>query len=406
MFCPNCGAYLNDGTRFCSKCGSAQTVAPPVQARYVQPAPSPLAGGNPRAEQVRNAVRKLGGSPLFLIVCICYTLAQLISLLTLFIPNDLFSSLYPLLRQMGMSYSDIQDILAGASASYGITGFLGMIPGILIMSGLWMVYGTCLNRSNRLGTGGLTMIQVINILYLVFFGLAMLILLIVLLIAVAATGSLGRYGNDMASAAGIGMLVAFFLIAGIAAFIFVYYIKILTTISKVKETIRTGIPNRKVSGFVAVMCFISGGFSALGGLISITGLAYANLSTILAILSSLLSGTLMILIGVLIFLYKSKMRQLEEEMLAPPAPAYAAPQPAPRPAPQPVPQPVPAPAPVAVCEVTAAAAVEETVVAETVAATTEETVAETVEETVAETVAEIVEEAVAESIPEEATAQQ
>ena len=22
MFCPNCGAYLNDGARFCSKCGS------------------------------------------------------------------------------------------------------------------------------------------------------------------------------------------------------------------------------------------------------------------------------------------------------------------------------------------------------------------------------------------------
>ena len=393
MFCPNCGAYLNDGTRFCSKCGSAQTVASPVQVRYAQPAPSPLAGGNPRAEQVRNAVRKLGGSPLFLIVCICYTLAQLIALVNLFVPNDLFASLYPLLRQMGMSYRDIQDILAGASASSGIAGFLGMIPGILIMSGLWMVYGTCISRNNRLGTGGLTMIQVINILYLVFFGLGILILLIVLLIAVAATGSLGGYGNDMANAAGIGMLVAFFLIAGIAAFVFVYYIKILTTISKVKETIRTGIPNRKVSGFVAVVCFIFGGFSVLSGLISTAGLVFASLSTILTILSSLLSGALMILIGVLIFLYKSKMRQLEEEMLAPRAPAYSAPQPAPRPAPQPV----PAPAPVVVSEETVAVPVENT---------TEETVAATVEETVEETVAETVEAAVEESIPEEVAPQQ
>ena len=388
MFCPNCGASLNDGARFCSKCGSAQPITPPVQARYVQPVPSPLTSENPRAKQVRNAVRKLGGSPLFLIVCICYTLAQLISLLTLFIPNDLFSSLIPLLRQMGMSYSDIQNILSGISGTSGIMGFLGMIPSILIMSGLWMVYGTCVSRNNRLGTGGLTMIQVINIIYLVFFGLAMLILLIVLLIAVAASSSLGGYGKEAASAAGIGMLVAFFLIAGIAAFVFVYYIKILTTISKVKETIRTGIPNRKVSGFVAVMCFISGGFSALGGLLSVAGLAYANLSTILTILSSLLSGALMILIGVLIFLYKSKMHQLEE-MLTPRAPAYAAPQPAPRPVPQ--------PAPVTVCEDTVAATVEETVA---------ETVAVTVEKTVDATVAEIVEEAAAESIPEEATAQQ
>ena len=393
MFCPNCGAYLNDGTRFCSKCGSAQPIAQPAQVRYVQSAPNSLAGGNSRAEQVHNAVRKLGGSPLFLIVCICYTLAQLIALVNLFVPNDLFASLYPLLRQMGMSYRDIQDILAGASASSGIAGFLGMIPGILIMSGLWMVYGTCISRNNRLGTGGLTMIQVINILYLVFFGLGILILLIVLLIAVAATGSLGGYGNDMANAAGIGMLVAFFLIAGIAAFVFVYYIKILTTISKVKETIRTGIPNRKVSGFVAVMCFISGGFSVLSGLISTAGLVFASLSTILTILSSLLSGALMILIGVLIFLYKSKMRQLEEEMLAPRAPAYSAPQPAPRPAPQPV----PAPAPVVVSEETVAVPVENT---------TEETVAATVEETVEETVAETVEAAVEESIPEEVAPQQ
>ena len=393
MFCPNCGAYLNDGTRFCSKCGSAQPIAQPAQVRYVQSAPNSLAGGNSRAEQVHNAVRKLGGSPLFLIVCICYTLAQLIALVNLFVPNDLFASLYPLLRQMGMSYRDIQDILAGASASSGIAGFLGMIPGILIMSGLWMVYGTCISRNNRLGTGGLTMIQVINILYLVFFGLGMLILLIALLIAVAATGSLGGYGNDVASAAGIGMLVAFFTLAGIAAFVFVYYIKILTTISKVKETIRTGIPNRKVSGFVAVMCFISGGFSVLSGLISTAGLAYANISTILTILSSLLSGALMILIGMLIFLYKSKMRQLEEEMLAPRAPAYSAPQPAPRPAPQPV----PAPAPVVVSEETVTVPVENT---------TEETVATTVEETVEETVAETVEAAVEESIPEEIAPQQ
>lgn len=397
MFCPNCGAYLNDGTRFCSKCGSAQPIAQPAQVRYVQSAPNSLAGGNSRAEQVHNAVRKLGGSPLFLIICLCYTLAQLIALVNLFVPNDLFASLYPLLRQMGMSYRDIQDILAGASASSGIAGFLGMIPGILIMSGLWMVYGTCVSRNNRPSTSGLTMIQVINILYLVFFGLGMLILLIVLLIAVAATGSLGEYGNDMANAAGIGMLVAFFLIAGIAAFVFVYYIKILTTISKVKKTIRTGIPNRKVSGFVAVMCFISGGFSVLSGLISTAGLAYANISTILTILSSLLSGSLMILIGVLIFLYKNKMQQLEEEMLTPPAPAYSAPQPAPQPAPMPV--------SVAVGEDTVAATVEKTV-AETVAATVEETVAATLEKTVAETVAETVEAAVEESLPEEAALQQ
>ncbi len=330
MFCPYCGAHSADSSRFCTKCGRALTgtAAPAAPAVRYQPAPNPLTAG--LAEKTLLALRKLGASPLFLVICICFSVMQLLSLLTIGTVNTGDTeAIYDLLRQLGMSRSEINDLLSGINGASGFSSFMGMIPGFLIMSGLWMVYGTCVNKSSPVGTAGLTMILVITILQLVGIGLVLLILLFASIAAVIASNAMGGYG-EVAAAAQIASIIIFVVVAGITAFVLVYYIKIFTTISKIKATIRTGVPNRKISGFVAVMCFIAGGFSAIGSLISLAALSIMP-SNLISVLITLLSSTVAILIGVLIFLYKSKMAQLEREMNPPAvpvraaAPAYAAP---------------------------------------------------------------------------------
>lgn len=382
MFCPRCGAQMAQGVRFCTNCGNALNQAPaaPVYQPASQPAPRPAPQPVPQpayyappvmqqpvrepsfADRVRDAVRKFGGSPLFLVVAICYTLVQLYSLLTIgSVGSSLYDTLYPILRELGMSAREIRNMLSGIQDTSGIASLLGMIPGILIMSGLWAIYGSSHSHTKKTGTAGLTMIQVVMILELIGIGIVMAIILLPLLVAIIEAGS---HSSDLASAAMTGLMIAFVIVAAITAFVFVYYIKICTTISKVKNTLRTGVANRRVSGFVAVMCFIFGGITVISsfvGLIPLLESRYVSSSMLirgaLGTLSSLLGAAAQILVGVLIFMYKSRMAQLEQGDV-PPAPVYAQPQPAYQSAPapayqqpvyQPAPQPVyqqPAPAPV------------------------------------------------------------
>lgn len=63
MFCKNCGAQLNDGTAFCTKCGAATT----AQASSVNSQPQPVYAAQQPSSQPQQQVRQGGENPLAII---------------------------------------------------------------------------------------------------------------------------------------------------------------------------------------------------------------------------------------------------------------------------------------------------------------------------------------------------
>ena len=286
------------------------------------------------ADRVRHTVKKTGASAWFLIATICFTLVQLIALLSLGSDNAAIYELFAAVEELGIDSGDLRELFSVVEDTSKFLGFLGMIPGLLVMSGLWAVYAASVSRDNRPGTAGMTIIFVITILELI--GVC-LVMLIAMLIIVAALSEANTYSSAIPEieATQAVLVTVLVILAAVTVFILFYYIKICTTISRVKKTLRTGVPDRRVSGFVAVMCFIGGGSAALSGLGNFISASNSEvyeylsdsvqMSAYLSAASGLLSGLAQIFIGVLIFQYKGKMSQLELEAHAVAVPAYGAP---------------------------------------------------------------------------------
>lgn len=341
MFCKDCGAQLGSNSHFCPNCGSAQAVTPPAQ-----PVTPPAQPAN-FADKVRATAKKVGSSPLFLIATICFTLVQLLGLLTLMPTGNTFETYSDIFAEFGFVGLELLAALDDLSL---VTDTISMIPGILIAIGLWITYGTCVSRKTTVNTAGLTMIFVVNLVELAISCLALLAAAIPLAALLVGADQLFDAGEDF-----VEMIVLTFglIFLVVFAFVLVYYIKVCTTVSNGRNTLKTGVPNKRASRFVGVMCYISGALLFLSGIGSLfsTGimsldsfyddsLSYVLPSTLfLSGISTLLTAATQILFGVLIFSYRSKMAVLETEermntfktlSYAEPytAPVYIPPQPA------------------------------------------------------------------------------
>ena len=333
MFCKDCGTQLENGTRFCPNCGSAQAVTPPP--RPVIPPTAPV----PFAEKVRATAKKVGSSPAFLIAIICFTLTLFLHLLTLQPAGSTYTTFEDLFTAFNIAQPDSLETLTL------VTGIISMLPGILIATGLWITYGTCVSRKPKANTAGLTMIFVVNLVELILTSLVLLGALVLMIIVYhTEPWQLNGADADFEKAICLAIIIT---LAATFAFALLSYIKVCTTASNVRNTLRTGMPNRRASRFVGVLCFISGVMLVLlGGGNLMMGLAILLPSAFLSALSNLLTAASQILFGVLIFSYRSKMAALEaEERMnnfrtlshAEPytSPVYIPPQPAEEPAPAP-----------------------------------------------------------------------
>lgn len=318
MFCKNCGAQLSDAARFCSRCGRARSVTPPVQPVIPPTAPlehpttilTPPAEPVGFADKVRATAKKVGSSPMFLFATICFTLVQVLELLFLRFDGTL-ESYAELFAEFGIYYHDLPISL---ESFFLASSIISMLPRILIVIGLWITYGSCVSRKKAANTSGLTMIFVANLMQLVFVCLILLAALLSLIILYNSADNL--FGTDKDILEAVLLIVGVMLLA-VFAFLLLHSIKVCTTVSNVRSTLKTGIPNKRASRFVAVMCFISSGFMVLSLLGSFLGVILFNealpVYTLITIVSSLLTAVLEILFGVLIFSYRSKMASLEAE---------------------------------------------------------------------------------------------
>lgn len=268
MFCPNCGRELHEG----EVCGCQS-----MNQGYGFPQPPQVCLAEPPAVEI---LRKYGSSPLMLILVLMMGAAPVLSL---------------------------ADMMTGGAQVYeGVSDFSSVVSflfSVLIWLGAFLFYLSCRRTTGqRISTAGLTVIQVI---YSISMSALWLVLLLVLLGLFAGGADLIYdmfyfFHLDQTTASGIlfAMVAIALVIAVYSVFYFVFLMK---TIGALKYTARTGMENIKVSMFIAVICFISGGFSVFGSFL---------LGGILSILSGLVHGTISILAGILLVQYRREMISL------------------------------------------------------------------------------------------------
>ena len=250
----------------------AQEYIPPVNEQ-MNMQPEPYAAPVYAVQQenpVIATIRRVAGSPLFLIAAIVVSLHFVLNIVNRWMPIDLIGMVNNLVGYFdavipGIGAQMMKDIepalteIKAAQASLSLISMLGMIMPALTVAALWMTYGSA-KRADGPKTAGLTMLQVLQILAVI--GMSFMILLSValgglLIVSVQALlNQLVYYGviaNELSAGITVGVVVLAVLLLVASVFSLIYTAKVLSTVVGVKRAIRTGMVMKKASGFVAVV---------------------------------------------------------------------------------------------------------------------------------------------------------
>lgn len=265
--CIYCGYSMNDDARFCSCCGAAsQNVSGNLSERNDIP---------PRnAITVENYFRGLCTSRLGISFTIVACLQWLITLCTAFWP----------IQALGLDDEVIREMidLKQFSGFFSITMLISMVPSTVILVGILMTAVRAFRPTavpNKGGTRLITILfKVMRIAYPVLLGLASFAL-------ISACSKFGttyygyanvpHIGTDPAAVyldenavtvirAAMGIVVL--VLWGGCVFSVFYYHKVVSTLESITTSVELNRPIAKISMFVIVMCFVSGGLSALNAL--------------------------------------------------------------------------------------------------------------------------------------------
>ena len=325
MYCEKCGTQVDEG-KFCPNCGSplSQSAQPAYQPSY-QPDPQPSyqqpAQQPPYAAQygtplrgpaggvVLEAIRKLASSRLFLIAAIAYTAATVFAFVASLSLGNAARNL-----EFTMFFNVPEGVGEALRKSYK-TSVSFDIGAILITIGLWICFFSASNREKPMPTSGLTIIKVITTIALVVFWI---VLVVVLLLAVGGfmfSAELGQAVSEAiaseapgvpipASLSGGLLAVLMLVVAAVLVLFIVYYTKLIKMIKTMRDTVATGVPSDKISGFVAVMCYVSAFFTG------ISGFALLASGQIYSFIANACSAAAAVCFGMLIFRYRDTMRSL------------------------------------------------------------------------------------------------
>lgn len=225
---------------------------------------------------LKEAIRKVAGSPVFLLAAIFMSAGLILSLVQLFVPVDfygLFSSIVPLLDSImpGMGSEFMQEMEASVGDLYtaqmglALLGLPRLIAPALTVASLWMLFGSA-KKQDGPKTGGLTILQVLQVLGVIGMSLSILlaVFVIVMIFALATMliDELSYYGIMMEGGDMTGVIIAVMavLIAIVVLtviFGMIYTIKALNSVVRAKKAIRTGVVHKGASRFIMVCCFIS-----------------------------------------------------------------------------------------------------------------------------------------------------
>lgn len=325
--CPKCGMQLGDNAVFCNNCG-ADLSAPDAQYESSQADTqyeAPQQGGvytQPAVPRGVEVLRRVCTSLMALVAIIAFTASVVFAIIsavsgasgTIESLKGVVGDLKEFTDEIGIT-EQVNDYINNAHSASLFSTLITNLPAILTVAGLWMIFANCMNRrSSYAKTGGFTLIKVIQVitLVLVCVGFALVILLGVFLFALAkgAVGSAPEIFSEFnADVDGVQSvistvgIVVILVIAVVAALVISFYACAIKTINTMRRTAATGIISTKVSGYLAVLSCIVGGFTA------VTALNYDVLGSI----ANFCSAVAYIAFGCFIFQYKNAMRNAELE---------------------------------------------------------------------------------------------
>ncbi len=319
MYCPNCGAQNEDGTRFCAQCGSSLGVSSDAETAqsgstesqpYENPTPAytqPPMYAQPTVPPVITALKRLGTSPLFLTAVIAYSVTAFLSLISVFtLKTALLDTLYNLSYRYGI---DIRyDFVQGFSVGSVFGSFLGMIPVLLFVAAMWMMYASAADRNAPyIKTSGLTIIKVLTVISLVALCIGAAVVLVFMLIGIFGLGAARGYDDGFGVAAVSGSIIfaaVFFIILIVFVLGILYYAKLNKTLGIMRSTVTSGTVTGLASSYVAVI-------TVIGAVLSFIG-AFGNFVTAgaLAGISSIASAVASFCFGLFLFRYNDTVRAL------------------------------------------------------------------------------------------------
>lgn len=242
--------------------------------------------------------RKMAGSALFLTAVILYSLALVLKLLiSMQGTGGWMGYIDNLLYQYDMGYYIGSNPYIEAFRTGSAFGtVIGMIPSIVIAVGLWLIYAAAINKKNeKMSTTGLDVIRIISIINIIINIICAVFLIFVMFAVIAVSGS---ESVGIIICIMIGILILF-------GIMIIYNLKIMKSVNSVKYTILRGEILDEVSLFVAVVTFISGGFTAISALSSIV------LGSFLTFLNNGCAAAASILFGIILISYRNRMRQIQ-----------------------------------------------------------------------------------------------
>lgn len=260
----------------------------------------------PQVNPAVQAARNTGGSAVFLIAAILYTLSAVLSLVNTFTSSSVLTSM---LYTMSMYDSDIYEIISIIRPVTIIAGLLAFIPTLLACIGFWVYFGACKNqRSYTVSTTGMSLVQATTIIRLVFLSLALLLFAILMIPLSIGLSELMSYSDyyyytGVSSNALIICIAVFVLLLAVMILYIVYYAKVLGTISAVKTASRGNFPIKHGSMYVVVLNFIAAVFSLVNIFLNFAS------GSIIGALISILNAAWLVMISISILQFRSQIQQ-------------------------------------------------------------------------------------------------
>lgn len=309
MICPNCGREIPDGT-----------VCPCTLA-------APSLSDNPAL----NALKSVGSSPMFLTLCVLFSVSALLTILSSLAVGDTLSSIYIYAYQLGMDMQDVDTLMDVMRSTSVFSVVLGSIPAILVAVAMWIHFGTCNNRqSGNISTAGLTICKVLS--YISLIGGCIIALLVVggfaliivaFLVSDMPWGELfdpygsygyGGYTDEEATIAVVVVLAVFALVVTFAIVLAItYQASIIRMINRTKTVAQTGRADDRVSGYLTGMTGLTAATAIISGL---TALFTSPLTGA----ASLAQGAAYILMIILLRRYGREMNAVLYPPMVPVAP--------------------------------------------------------------------------------------
>ena len=334
MFCNKCGKSLPDSARFCDGCGNAVSAPAYQPASPIRPpvhytlAPTVLDVDTPSVSALKN----LAKSPLVLFLALALTGSLVIGLMNaLGAISSYMEVLRTIFRELGET--ELLNMISSLESGFTTSAVMSYVLPAVFALGVWITFVAGFKKKG-MTTAGLTMMKVVNIINMVMFCIVAAVISLVMGLVL-----LGLNNAEELIAEGAGSIEVISTIVGVAfvvllayfAMMIVFYARVIGTINAAKEVAVTGKTRKKASVYAAVLCFVSAASSISSGLSALSAKAaiaeqFAGMEDmpeeLLEILQkldftgsalpTLLSGAAMLLLGILILSYRSKVQPLAE----------------------------------------------------------------------------------------------